>query len=133
MTDGTIADWIVAVMILAGTVFSALAAIGVMRMPDFYMRLQATTKAATLGVACVAIAAAIEFDDPSITTKSILVVAFLFLTAPVSAHALGIAAYFAKIPLWEGTLVDEMSMDLDEVQRGSVADASSDPLSDKPQ
>lgn len=111
MTDGTAGDWAVAVMIMLGVTFSALAAIGVVRMPDFYMRLQATTKAATLGVACVAVAAAIEFDDAAITTKSILVVAFLFLTAPVSAHALGIAAYFAKIPLWEGTIIDEMQSD----------------------
>lgn len=111
MADGTAGDWAVAVMIMLGVTFSALAAIGVVRMPDFYMRLQATTKAATLGVACVAVAAAIEFDDAAITTKSILVVAFLFLTAPVSAHALGIAAYFAKIPLWEGTIIDEMQSD----------------------
>lgn len=131
MTDGTWLDWIVAAMIFAGAAFSVLAAIGVMRMPDFYMRLQATTKAATLGVACVAIAAALAFDDPSITTKSILVVAFLFLTAPVSAHALGIAAYVAKIPLWEGTLIDEMGADLRAAEAASVADAARESSSDE--
>ncbi|MDQ3332595.1 MAG: monovalent cation/H(+) antiporter subunit G [Planctomycetota bacterium] len=102
-----ITDGFAAILILAGVAFSVLAAIGVMRMPDFYMRLQATTKSATLGVSCLAVAAAVQFGDSAITTKSALVVAFLFLTAPVAAQVIGRAAYAAGVPMWNRTLFDE--------------------------
>jgi multicomponent Na+:H+ antiporter subunit G len=102
-------DWLAAVSIGVGVIFSVLAAVGILRMPDFYMRLQATTKSATLGVACLAIAAGMSFDDAAVTTKAVLVIAFLFLTAPVAAHVIGRAAYATGVPMWERTLFDEMA------------------------
>jgi multicomponent Na+:H+ antiporter subunit G len=103
-----IAEWFMVVLIVIGAAFSLLAAVGVLRMPDLYMRLQATTKSATLGVVCVVVAASIHFDDTATTTKAVLVVAFLFLTAPVAAQVIARAAYGAGIPMWEQTIVDEM-------------------------
>ena len=103
-----IGDWIVAGLILVGAVFSALAAIGILRMPDLYMRIQAATKSSTLGVSCIVLAAAVHFDETAATTKAVLVVAFLFVTAPVAAQMIARAAYAAGVELWSRSLVDEM-------------------------
>lgn len=121
-----IADWIAAALIIAGVAFSVLAAVGVLRMPDFYMRLQATTKSATLGVSCLAFAAAVQFSDSAVTTKALLVIAFLFLTAPVAAHVIGRAAYSAGVPMWEGTLFDEWREQIQNLPQN--VDAADEPL-----
>lgn len=77
-------------------------------MPDLFMRMQAATKAATLGVGCMLSAVAIHFNDVGITTRCLLVTAFVFLTAPVAAHVIARAAYSVGVPLWEGTICDEL-------------------------
>jgi multicomponent Na+:H+ antiporter subunit G len=95
-------------LLATGGAFALLAAVGIVRMPDLYMRMQAATKAATLGVACVMLASAVHFGDLGTTARALLVVFFLFLTAPVAAHTIARAAYFVGAPLWEGTVTDEL-------------------------
>jgi len=95
-------------LVLIGSVFMLLAAIGVARMPDVFMRLHCSTKSATLGAGCLLLGAAIYFGDFSVGVRALAVVAFLFATAPVAAHVIGRAAYLSGVPLWEGTLSDEM-------------------------
>jgi multicomponent Na+:H+ antiporter subunit G len=97
-----------AALLLSGTLFLLLAAIGVARMPDLFMRMQAATKATTLGVGCMLLAVAVYFHDFEITIRAVLVITFFFLTAPVAAHMIGRAAYFVGVPLWEETIVDEL-------------------------
>ncbi|HEY8943471.1 MAG TPA: monovalent cation/H(+) antiporter subunit G [Polyangiaceae bacterium] len=85
-----------------------LAGLGVVRMPDVLLRMSATTKAATLGAGCMLGAAALHFEDMGITTRAVAAIVFLLATAPVAAHMIGRAAYFARVPLWEGTWKDEL-------------------------
>jgi multicomponent Na+:H+ antiporter subunit G len=54
------------------------------------------------------LAVAVDFGDLAITTRVVLIVAFVFLTAPISAHMIGRAAYYVGVPLWEGTTLDEL-------------------------
>lgn len=96
------------VLMLIGASFLLLAAIGIIRMPDLYSRIQAATKAATLGIGCLILALAVHFGDTGITVRALLVIAFFFLTAPVAAHVIGRAAYFVGVPLWEGTIINEL-------------------------
>lgn len=95
-------------LVLIGALFLLLAAIGILRMPDLYCRASATTKAATLGVGCVLVATALHFDDLQVTTRALATIAFLLLTAPVAAHVIARAAYRRHIPLWSGTVRDEL-------------------------
>jgi multicomponent Na+:H+ antiporter subunit G len=95
-------------LLFVGSAFLLLAAVGVVRMPDLFSRMQAATKAATLGAACMLSAVAFHFDDFGVTIRALLVVAFVFLTAPVAAHMIARAAYFIGVPLWEGAVVDEL-------------------------
>ncbi|GEM67724.1 Na+/H+ antiporter subunit G [Sphingobacterium mizutaii NBRC 14946 = DSM 11724] len=102
-------DIILAILSTVGALSILFASIGVLRMPDFYLRLSVTVKASTLGVGLLLICAAIMFpEDVSVTTKSIAIIFFLLLTAPIAAHMIGKAAYFIGIPLWKGTVIDEL-------------------------
>lgn len=96
------------VLMLIGTAFLLLAAIGVLRMPDLFTRMQPATKAATLGVACVLLGAAFHFGDLGVTTRVVAAIIFFLLTAPVTAHLIARASYFVGTPLWRGTVVDEL-------------------------
>jgi multicomponent Na+:H+ antiporter subunit G len=101
-------DIISLILMLIGGFFMFVAAVGLARMPDLFLRMSATSKSATLGAACVLLAAAVHFDDFGITTRAVATIAFLFLTAPVAAHRIGRAAYFMGVPVWEGTVIDEL-------------------------
>lgn len=101
----------IAVVALAGlgVAFTLLSVVGLLRMPDLYMRMQATTKATTLGVLLVMAAMSVHFARPGETVKALLVVLFLFLTQPIAAHMIARAGYRTDVPLWEGTVTDELA------------------------
>lgn len=96
------------VCIITGSIFILISAIGLLRMPDLYMRMSATTKAATLGVGFVLFGTAIHFWEIGIISRAIIIFSFLLLTAPVAAHMIGRAAYFDGVPLWKGTKIDDL-------------------------
>ncbi|HSE90735.1 MAG TPA: monovalent cation/H(+) antiporter subunit G [Candidatus Binatia bacterium] len=97
-----------AVLLMIGATFLLAAAIGVLRMPDLFTRMQTATKAATLGISCILIAVALYMEDLGVAIRAFFTVVFFFLTAPVAAHMIGRAAYFIGVPLWKGTMVDEL-------------------------
>ena len=101
-------DIIIMIIASFGAIFILLAAIGVLRMPDLYLRISVTTKAATLGVGLILICAALYFKDVSITSRVIAIIIFIFLTAPVGGHLIGRAAYFIGIPLWRKSTTDDL-------------------------
>jgi len=105
---------VVAAALLIGTVFVFLASVGLLRMPDLLTRMQATGKAVTLGLGCLMLAEAMHFGEAGTTVRLIVVLVFFSLTAPVAAHVIARAAYFMGIPLWEGSVADEL--------RGTEAD-----------
>lgn len=101
-------EWIVAALLLTGAALGMIAAIGVLRMPDLFTRMQASTKCGTLGVGCMVAAVSVHFGVIEVTAPAMLIIAFLFLTAPVAAHMIARAAYFVGSPQWEGTVIDEL-------------------------
>ena len=101
-------DIAIMIIVTLGALFVLLAALGIVRMPDLYLRIAVTTKAATLGVGMILIGAAIYFNEASITTRALAIVFFLLLTAPVGAHLIGKASYYVGIPLWKRTVVDDL-------------------------
>jgi multicomponent Na+:H+ antiporter subunit G len=99
---------LVSLLMLAGAGFMLLAAIGMVRFPDLFSRMQSSTKAGTLGAGCVLAAVALDRADAGVTANVGLIIAFLIVTAPTAAHRLARAAYRVGTPLWEGTLSDEL-------------------------
>jgi multicomponent Na+:H+ antiporter subunit G len=92
--------------VLAGTLFMFVASLGVLRLPDFYARIHAPTKAATLGLAFLLGALALHFPELSNVTKAALAILFIGVTAPVGAHILARAAYRSGVRA-PGTTFDE--------------------------
>jgi multicomponent Na+:H+ antiporter subunit G len=95
------------ILIVAGAVLMLLAALGVVRLPDVLARLQAGTKAASLGLAFLFGGTALLHPTFSSVVKLALSMLFVFVTAPVAGHVIGRAAYRAGVRMWPGTFVDE--------------------------
>jgi multicomponent Na+:H+ antiporter subunit G len=106
-------DFVAALFLLIGAIFTLLSALGLVRLPSLFMRLQATTKASTLGVGALAIAVAVHYASGGVSSRAVLVMAFIFITAPAGAHAIGRAAYRSGVPLGPEVLVDELAEDLE--------------------
>ena len=101
-------DYIIMLFTTLGTMFILIAAVGVLRMPDFFLRLSVTIKAATLGLGFIMAGTALYFLEFSVTAKVTAIIFFLLITAPVSGHMLGRTAYFTGMKLWKGTILDEL-------------------------
>jgi multicomponent Na+:H+ antiporter subunit G len=100
-----------AALLVLGAVFMALAAFGLVRLPDAYTRMSAASKAATLGAALLLLGAAAHFGSAAVAGRAVVIALFLFLTAPVAAHAIGRAGYRRGSPLCESTIADELARD----------------------
>jgi multicomponent Na+:H+ antiporter subunit G len=97
-----------AFLTIVGTVFMLLAGFGILRMPDLFLRMSATTKASTLGAVSMLLALAIYFGNLGIASRALATIAFLLITAPVAAHLIGRAAYLGDVPLCSTTVVDDL-------------------------
>ena len=117
---GPVAEIATCVLLLIGSAFTLIGAIGLFRLPDFFMRLHGPTKSTTLGVGGVVLASVVFFSTQGegLSLHELLISAFLFLTAPISAHMLAKAAMQQRLPVVAHT-------------RGRIWDAtgSGDPLS----
>jgi multicomponent K+:H+ antiporter subunit G len=83
---------LVSLLLLVGAFFTLVGSIGLSRLPDFFMRLHAPTKATTLGVGGVLLASILVSLKDGVLLHELLITLFLFVTAPVSAHLLSQAA-----------------------------------------
>ncbi|MEN8136937.1 MAG: monovalent cation/H(+) antiporter subunit G [Bacteroidota bacterium] len=82
------------ILLLLGAVFLFLGALGLYRMPDVYTRLQAGTKASTLGA--MAFMLGVGFLQPDWMVKIIIMIVFLTIANPLSSHAIARAAHKLK-------------------------------------
>lgn len=130
---------VVMMLMLGGAFFMALAGLGLLRMPDLFLRMSSTSKAGTLGSGLLLLGAAIHFDNFSISTRAIAIIVFLLLTTPVAAHMIGRAAYFDGVPLWKGTIQDDLhgryrlsthSLETSVIQEGDSPATDEDAIAD---
>jgi multicomponent Na+:H+ antiporter subunit G len=96
-------------LILSGAVFLFSAGLGLVRMPDPFTRIQAGTKATTLGNTLIV--AGLSFYHPEWTPKLVLVIFFVLMTNPISSHALSRAAHRIRTPMAPATVTDALSDD----------------------
>jgi multicomponent Na+:H+ antiporter subunit G len=102
-------EYLTGIVLVLGSLFCLVAALGVIRMPDTLTRMHAVTKAGSLGAGLVVLAHALFHQDPGIFLRAVSIIALLLLTAPVAAHIIARAAYRSNIPLSEHTWVDELN------------------------
>lgn len=96
-------------LLIAGCLVCLIAAIGVLRLPDIFMRLHAATKSGFVGCGLVLIGLALIDSSTGTTFKVLLTLAFLLITTPLAGHLLGRAAYVGGTPMWSGTRSDALA------------------------
>ena len=104
----------VSFLLVAGSVFSLLAAVGLVRFPDLYTRMHAASKAGTIGSGLLLLAAGLHATDASILFRALAGFFFFLLTAPISAHLLAKAAHRAGHRLTRLSVVDQLQGSVDD-------------------
>jgi multicomponent Na+:H+ antiporter subunit G len=101
---------VIILLIGTGVLFSAVTALGLVRLPDVYTRTHAASKSATLGVLCILAGVFVHFwwKENYFNPQLIVAIAFLFITSPVAGHLIGRASYMAGIKLADETVRDDL-------------------------
>ncbi len=99
------------VFISIGLFFDFVGCLGLVRLPDVYNRLQASTKCITLGTCSILFGVFLIHGFVAAGIKALLCIVFLILTSPVSAHALAKGAHKSGVRLWEKSVVDQYRED----------------------
>jgi multicomponent Na+:H+ antiporter subunit G len=100
---------IVIALAAAGWVFSLSGAVGILRMPDVYSRIQCSSKTITMGALPVLIALVVgEGPISTYGSRALLVAVLLLVVNPAASHALARAAYKTGVPMWRGAVRDEV-------------------------
>lgn len=94
------------ICIVVGMAFDFFGVLGLLRLPDVYNRLQAATKCVTFGSAGILLGTFLRQGFNTFGFKALIGIAFIFITAPVAAHAISRAAHRAGIPLAKETVFD---------------------------
>lgn len=104
-------DLIGSLVILAGAFFLFSAGVGLLRMPDVFTRIQAGTKASTLGN--ILVLTGLGIYHPGWSLKLLIVAYFVLITNPLSSHALSRAAHAVRTPMTPATIVDALRAESD--------------------
>ncbi|MGH6761991.1 MAG: monovalent cation/H(+) antiporter subunit G [Phyllobacterium sp.] len=110
------AELIGSLLVLLGAILLFSAGLGLLRMPDAFTRIQAGTKASTLGNILVLLGLA--FYHPGWAFKLLIIAYFVLMTNPLSSHALARAAYALRIPMAPSTISDGRDDERDQAENG---------------
>ena len=94
-------------LIMIGILFNIFGCIGLVRFPDVYNRLQASTKCVTLGTILLLFGVALVSGIGPISSRAIIVAVFILITSPTAAHAIAKGAYASGVKLWEKSVTDK--------------------------
>lgn len=110
------------VVITCGTALIVTAGIGLLRLADAYSRMNAVTKAATLGLVLILVGSFLLMPGWDTAWKLVLAVLLQLLTSPVGAFAIGRAAYRSNAPLSAQTRFDELGNRVPHADRPATSD-----------
>jgi multicomponent Na+:H+ antiporter subunit G len=100
---------IVVALAVIGLAFSLSGAVGILRMPDVYSRIQCSSKTITMGALPVLIALVVGEGPVSVYgSRALLIAVLLLVVNPAASHALVRAAYKTGVPMWPGAVTDEV-------------------------
>lgn len=99
------------IVLWVGVIFVLLGALGLVRFPDIYNRMQAATKCVTLGVCGIMLGVFLKSGFTAMGIKALICAVFILFTVPVSSHALARGSLIAGVKLWKGTVKDQFTED----------------------
>jgi len=102
------------ILVTIGILFDIFGCIGLVRFPDVYNRLQASTKCVTLGTILLLAGVALVSGLGAISAKAIICAVFITITSPTAAHAIAKGAYASGVKLWENSVVDKYAEKVDQ-------------------
>ena len=104
-------------LILLGVLFDLSGCVGLVRLPDVYNRIQASTKCVVLGTTLILAGAVVWMGTTHAILKGLLCILFILITSSTAAHALARAAHRSGVPLCKQSVVDQYAQDQ---QRGEA-------------
>ena len=123
-------DLIIAVFLVSGAAFMVLAALGILRLPDLPTRMHSSTKAGAMGAMLIMAGVVLGFAEWLALARGLAIVLFIMMTTPIAAHAIGRAGYFIGVPLWDGTIKDELRENYDSQTHGLRSDSVGESAAD---
>lgn len=111
------------VLILIGSIFYFLGTLGIVRFPDLYTRLHASTKSIVLGACGIILGVILLEGISAASVKAFLIMIFLLLTAPIASHAIARAGYFSGAKMCPQSVVDEYRPHVLEEKKEKLAEA----------
>ncbi|MGD8346239.1 MAG: monovalent cation/H(+) antiporter subunit G [Lysobacterales bacterium] len=111
MNDMPIHQIIGTVLITAGVAFDLSGCIGLVRLPDVYNRIQASTKCVVLGTTLILLGAMVWLGTAVEWAKGLLCILFILVTSSTAAHALSRAAHRSGVKLWDKSVLDRYAED----------------------
>jgi len=95
------------ILVTIGILFNIFGCIGLVRFPDVYNRLQASTKCVTLGTIMLLVGVALVSGLGPTSAKAIICAVFILITSPTAAHAIAKGAHASGVKLWDKSVVDK--------------------------
>lgn len=102
---------VVLAVMAAGVFFDIVGCLGLVRLPDVYNRLQASTKCVTLGTFLLLFGVLLHFGLDASGVKALLCMWFVAMTSPTAAHAIARGSHRAGFRLWERSVEDRYAED----------------------
>ncbi len=99
------------ILFATGVAFDLLGCIGLVRLPDVYNRIQASTKCVVLGTTLCLLGAMVWLGTTAGVIKGLLCILFLLITSSTAAHALARAAHRSGVPLADVSVIDRYAED----------------------
>ncbi len=106
-------------LIVIGVLFDISGCVGLVRLPDVYNRIQASTKCVVLGTSLIVLGAVIWLGTLAAIVKGLVCIVFILVTSSTAAHALSRAAHRSGVRLWHGSVVDRYAEDLNNEEGAS--------------
>ena len=95
------------ILIVIGILFDICGCIGLVRFPDVYNRLEASTKCVTLGTILLLVGVAVVAAMGAMSANALICAVFILITSPTAAHAIAKGSYASGVKLWENSVVDK--------------------------
>lgn len=122
---GDIALCLGGALLILGAIFTLLAAVGVVRLPDLYTRMHAASKAGAVGGGLILLAVALVSMDAAVVLRAVIGIIFVLLTTPVSAHLLARVSYIAGYRAGESTVRDDLKTRLEQSSAPLITSSAS--------